>query len=496
MADKKSTDAKQISSENAFTDWFYADASPQSASDVNKKRSIGDVVEGTVIQIGRDMLFVDIGAKTEALLSKADAVDPSAKTEIKVGDRVRANIVGYQDGAYMLSNRLSRQAASKDQLQAAFEQGLWVDGKVISVQKGGLAMDVAGVRAFLPLSQVALRASHDADSYVGKTLTVQITEYDPAERNMVVSRRAVLEAEQETQRAQLQQHVVPGAVLSGKIISVHDYGAFVDLGGMEGLLPVSEMGHQRNQKAQDLVQVNQTVEVKVVRVEPDPKRPTRSKISLSLKALQVSPWDVWAQTAQVGQRLRGRVVKLEAFGAFVELTPGVEGLIHISALADHPVKHPRDIVQLGQEVEVTLLSIDMQKKRVALSLIEQDRQARMAAASLLSLGQIISVVVERVEAYGVLVRIPGQKGGQHAEPKGIIFNGELGIEKRNEAKRHFPVGKELQAQVQRVESDGKVILSIRAAQQAEEQSHLAHYRGDASAGKATLGDLLKKKLGI
>ena len=493
MAEKKPSRETNTGS-NPFTDWFYSDAASASASESKKHWKIGDVVEGTVVQVGREMVFVDIGAKTEALLPKAEAiVDATTGATAQVGDRIQARVTGSQDGAYLLSNRLPRQFASKDQLQLVFEQALPVEGKVTGVQKGGLSMDIAGERAFLPGSQVELRGASDLAPYVGRTLTVLITKYDPAGRDLVVSRRAVLEAEQSEQRAQLQPHVVPGAVLPGKVMAVHDYGAFVDLGGMEGLVPVSEMGHVRGQKAQDVVAVGQTVQVQVLRVEDDTKRPGVKRVALSMKALQASPWDAWVQTAQVGQRLRGRVVKLEPFGAFVELSVGVEGLIHVSVLADHPVKHPREVVQVGQEVEVTLLSIDPVKKRLALSLIEQDRQARFAAASLLSLGEVISAVVERVEPHGVLVRIPGQKGGQHAEPKGIIFNGELGIEKRNEAKRHFPVGMELKAQVQRIESDGKVILSIRAMHQAEEQAHLAAYRPDASSAGATLGDLIRKK---
>lgn len=492
MSNQTPQDPANAQDSESFADLFAA--SVQAGHIPTKKRSahLGDAVQGTVVRVGNEYAFVDIGTKSEALWSLVDLRDASGNLRVQVGDRLEGRVTSVQtDGTCLLGNRLTRDGNMKSHLQTAFEQGIFVEGLVKAVGKAGLDVDLGGVRAFLPLSQVELHACQDPQSYIGRNLTLRITKYDATRNDVVVSRRAVLEAQKHQQVAHLQGQLVPGAVLLGTVTSVQEYGAFVDVGGIEGLVHVSELAHSRVNKAQDVVKPGQSVQVSILKVQPDATGQA-GKISLSIKALLPNPVDAFLQQATIGQAVQGRVTKLESFGAFVEISPGVEALIPLSGLADHAIKHPRDVVQVGQEIAGVIVRLDPEKKHINVSLVEEAKQARVAAASALPLGEIISVVVERVEPYGVLVRIPGQSGG--AEPKGLLPNAELGIDKRTDTKRQFPAGKQLRALVQRVETSGRVVLSLKEAVSSEEKASLATYSQDKNAGKATLGDLLRGKL--
>lgn len=454
--------------------------------------SVGEKVQGSVIRVGKEHVFLDIGTKTEAMMSLMDA--QAQLPHVQKGDVLQGQVVSVQEGAVLLGSRLARSGAGPEVVETAFVEQIPLEGTVTQVNKGGLTVLLpGGTTAFLPASQVDVHTTSDLSSYVGRTVVVKVTKFGELGRNVVVSRRAVLEQERQQRAAHTVSRLVPGAVLHGVITSVRDYGAFVEVGGIEGLIPAGEMAYGRNIRPSELVSVGQNVEVAVLRVEPGAQA-LSPKVSFSLKALQVDPFQTWVQQASVGQRVTGRVVRIEAFGAFVELFPGIEGLLPLGELADRPIKHPKEVVQVGQSVEVTIIRIEPEKHRLALSLVEEIKQARRAAVAQLALGDIIPVVVEKIEAYGVLVRVPGQSGGEEASPKGMIPNAALALSKNQDVKRQFPIGTTVHAMVQSIESDGRIRLSLKAVQEAEEKQQLAAYTPNASAGKATWGDLLRNKL--
>jgi len=353
--------------------------------DPNKKKrrepQPGDEVKGRVISIGRDAAFLDLGAKSDGMIELAELRDAEGKVTVKVGDQLTARVVesGGAAGVIVLRQSIGglgagRGAEALEGLGQAFEHGIPVEGLVASVNKGGVEVQVAGVRAFCPISQLDLRHTEDAAAYVGQRLSFRITRFEPGPRpNIVVSRRALLEeaaAEQaHTTRAKLEV----GALMRGRVTTLKDYGAFIDLGGIEGMLHVSEIGFQRIGHPKDVLSVGQEVEVQILRIEKtdDPRRP--EKVALSLKTLEKDPWSGVAERVPEGAKLPGTVVRTEAFGAFVELLPGVEGLVHISELGQQrQLRHARDAVKVGQAVTVTVLSVDAEQRRISLSMAPLD----------------------------------------------------------------------------------------------------------------------------
>lgn len=349
---------------------------------VRRRPKVGDQVRGKVVSIGNDAVFVDLGGKAEGMLDRDQVVDRDGKLQVEVGAEIEARVVDDRGGALTLRVRLGgRGPEAKAELLQAFELGLPIEGTVTEAIKGGLSVDVAGVRAFCPASQVDVRFVEDLTPLVGQRLSFRVTSYQPGPRgNLVLSRRAVLEEERAAQRAELVDKVVPGAVLRGTVVSIKPFGAFVDLGGLEGMLHVSELGYARIESPEEVVSVGQEVTVVVLKVEPseDVRKPAR--IALSLKALEADPWIEATKALVVGGTVTGKVTRLQPFGAFVEIAPGLEGLVHISELgAGRRVNHPREVVKLGQDVEVTILAVDADKHRIGLSMAASGRAEEVAA---------------------------------------------------------------------------------------------------------------------
>jgi small subunit ribosomal protein S1 len=329
-----------------------------------KRPKIGDVISGKVITIGKEAVFVDLGGKAEGQLDKNQVSDKDGKLLVKVGDVVEARVVSDAGGTLMLKTKVSRGPQASAELQQAAELGIPVDGTVTEVVKGGLSVDVAGVRGFCPASQMDTRFVEDLSTYVGQKLTFKITRYEP--RNLVLSRRALLEVEQEKLAGETRKRLVPGAVLRGKVVGFKPFGAFVDLGGIEGMLHVSELGFSRVEKPEDVLALGQELDVAVLKIEPGEKG---ERISLSLKALASDPWRDATATLGEGSRVKGTITRLQPFGAFVEIAPGVEGLVHITELgAGRRINHPKEVVSVGQQVEASVLSVDHDKRRLGLSL--------------------------------------------------------------------------------------------------------------------------------
>jgi small subunit ribosomal protein S1 len=337
----------------------------------------GDQVTGRVISIGKDAVFVDVGGKAEGVIDRAEVTGRDGELLVAVGDTVDARVAVDAGGVLELRVKIARGPEARAELQQAFELGIPVDGTITEAVKGGVAVDVAGVRGFCPASQLDARFVEDLGVFVGQRHTFRITRYEP--RNLVLSRRALVEEEQAKRAAETRAKLAVGATVTGTVVSFKPFGAFVDLGGVEGMLHVSELGHARVARPEDVVAIGQQVEVQILRIEPDPKDPTSERIALSLKALSADPWLDATRNLAEGSIVRGTVTRLQPFGAFVEIAPGVEGLVHVSELgAGKRVNHPREVVAAGQDVAVAVQKIDVERRRLSLSIAAAARDQAAA----------------------------------------------------------------------------------------------------------------------
>ncbi|HEY2813086.1 MAG TPA: 30S ribosomal protein S1 [Acidimicrobiales bacterium] len=327
----------------------------------------GQIVEGTVVKVDRDEVLLDIGYKSEGVipareLSIRNDVDPSEI--VTLGDKVEALVLQKEDkeGRLVLSKKRAQYERAWGTIEKIKEEEGVVRGPVIEVVKGGLILDI-GLRGFLPASLVELRRVRDLAPYVGRSLEAKIIELDKNRNNVVLSRRAWLEETQKEQREDFLANLKPGEVRSGVVSSVVNFGAFVDLGGMDGLIHVSELSWKHVDHPGSVVQVGDEVSVQVLDVDLD-----RERISLSLKATQQDPWQEFATTHRVGELVYGRVTKLVPFGAFVQVGDGIEGLVHISEMSAHHVDLPEQVVTPGEELWVKIIDLDLARRRISLSI--------------------------------------------------------------------------------------------------------------------------------
>ncbi len=327
----------------------------------------GDIVEGSVVKIDKDEVLLDIGFKSEGVipareLSIRNDVDPSEI--VSLGDHVEALVLQKEDkeGRLVLSKKRAQYERAWGTIEQIKESDGVVRGPVIEVVKGGLIVDI-GLRGFLPASLVELRRVRELQPYVGRTIEAKIIELDRNRNNVVLSRRAWLEETQKEQRGEFLVNLKPGERRRGVVSSVVNFGAFVDLGGMDGLIHVSELSWKHVDHPSSVVSVGDEVEVEVLDVDLDKER-----ISLSLKATQTDPWQEFANTHQVGELVYGRITKLVPFGAFVQVGDGIEGLVHISEMAAHHVDLPEQVVTPGEELWVKIIDIDLQRRRISLSI--------------------------------------------------------------------------------------------------------------------------------
>jgi small subunit ribosomal protein S1 len=327
----------------------------------------GDVVTGNVVRIDNDEVLVDIGYKSEGVipageLSIRKSVDPG--DEVSLGEEVDALVLTKedQDGRLILSKKRARFERAWRRIESAADSGDPVTGTVIEVVKGGLIIDL-GVRGFLPASLVDIRRVPNLDEYMGQTIECKVIELNRSRNNVVLSRRAVLEEQRKEDRERILDRLQPGQVVEGTISNIVDFGAFVDLDGIDGLIHISELSWSHVNHPSEILGIGDKVTVKVLDIDRD-----RQRISLGLKQTQEDPWQRVVDTYNIGDELEGTVTKVVTFGAFVEILDGVEGLVHISELAQHHVENPREIIQPGDQVRVKILEIESERRRLSLSI--------------------------------------------------------------------------------------------------------------------------------
>jgi small subunit ribosomal protein S1 len=342
----------------------------------------GARVSGPILSIGEESAFVDLGGKSDGVVALLELTDADGELTVAVGDTVEGVVAGRDpaSGGLRLRVRPGAGAGAADtalaieELAQAHAHGIPIEGVVSEVVKGGVEVTVSGVRAFCPISQLERGFIEDAAAYVGRRLAFRVLRFEAAGRggrpNVVLSRRDLLEEEERRRREEALARLAVGAVVRGTVTSVTAYGAFVDLGGIEGLLHVSEMAHERVERPADLVAPGDVLEVKVLSIEErEGKEGKDRRISLSRRALEQDPWDDAETRFPEGGTFPGRVMRLEPYGAFVRLAPGLEGLVHVSELAPgRRIAHPREVVSLGADVEVRVLGVDPAKRRIALTL--------------------------------------------------------------------------------------------------------------------------------
>ena len=464
------------------------------ASEKARRFDRGQTVEGTIVAFGPGVAFVSIGGKSEAQIDLAELKDADGDVEVSVGDRIQAMVVSTS-GGITLSRKGVRNAATQRELEDAFEAGLAVEGKVEKAVKGGYEVRIARERAFCPLSQIDIVRTADPAVHEGKTYTFRIIEYKDSGKTIVVSRRKYLEEEQRASAAAIRKAIVPGAVLTGRVASVLDFGVFVELGGgIQGLLHVSDMSWSRLATPNALVAAGDEITVKVLRVDE-----ATGKISLGLKQLQDDPWSIVGSKYEVGQVRTGRVTRVAEFGAFVELEPGIEALAHVSTFT--PTGRPggwAKSVPVGLTAAFEILSVDPAQKRLGVALVEEGSSRAAEAAGpegvvvpgAIVPGAIVTGKVERHEKFGVFVFLsPGRTG--------LMPFSETGLDRDTDMAKAFPIGSDVEVAVLEVDpATRRIRLSRKAVAQQREQAELREYVARPDAGApASLGSLADKLRG-
>ena len=437
-----------------------------------KRADPGKQLEGTVVAVNAESVYLDIGYKTEGILPRSAFPEAEAP---KPGDKLPVSITGRDpEGYYQLSRTKVRMPTDWAALERAFADKATIMGTVTEVIKGGLSVNV-GVRAFMPASRSGARGAAEMEKLVGEEIRCRITKLDVADEDVVVDRRAALEDEARSAQAQRYAELKEGDTVRGTVRSLADYGAFVDLGGMDGLLHVGEISWSRVNKPQDVLAVGQEIEAKVLKIEPE-----RQRISLSMKQLQAHPWEAAAGKYKAGERVRGTVTRIVDFGAFVELEPGVEGLIHISEMSwARRVKKASDVVKQGETVEVMVLGVDAEHRRMSLGLKQAWGDPWEDAARKFAPGTVVEGQVSNLTNFGAFVQLT-------EGVEGMVHVSDISAEKRVSHPRDvLKPGEKVQAVVLAVDKEKRQLrLGMKQLVPTGVDEFLAeHKEGDVVSGR-------------
>ena len=430
-------------------------------------------IEGTVVSLSVDQVFLDIGYKTEGVLPRS--AFPNNAESVKPGDKVLVSVKGRnEEGYYDLTRFKVSQPRDWSALEAAFLEKLAVVGTVTAVIKGGLTVDI-GVRAFMPASRSGTRDAAELEKMVGAEITCRITKLDVTEEDVVVDRRVVLEEQARALQEGRYAAMRPGDILDGTVRSLTPYGAFVDLGGIDGLLHVSDISWSRVNKPEDVLSVGQQIRVRILKIDPETK-----KISLGLKQLQPEPWETASGKYQVGQRITGAVTRLADFGAFVEIEPGIEGLIHISEMSwGKKIHHPSDVLKQGDTVDAVILAIKPEERRISLGLKQTLSDPWSDITSKFHVGSQVEGPITKIMAFGAFVQIADGV-------EGLVHISEISAEKRiNHPQDVLRVGMVVKAQVLGIAPEKRQIkLSMKQLIPTSIDEYIAEHKpGDVVSGR-------------
>lgn len=493
-----------MSEEKSFSDLFEA------SQQVNMSMKKGDKVSGEIIDIQKDTIFVDLGGRQDGIVDAKDFTDPEGNLTVKVGDTIEAFVGDSTANGIQLRRQIGGRAIHEvDQaVSEAFQSKMPIEGKVTGERRKGdalvgYAVQIGKSEAFCPASQIDGRGvRRDPSDYIGQTYSFRITEYAEDGYRLVVSRRSVLEEEEEASREKLLANLQVGDTLYGTVDSLQPYGAFVDLGGLSGLVPNRELSWDRGVRPEDVVKVGDRVQVKVIEYLPAEGK-NRARITLSLKqASGVSPWEKFVSDPgyAAGTKHKGKVVRLASFGAFIRVAPGVDGLAHISQLgADHRIESPSEVLKEGDEVDVTILDVNEETRRVALCVgdpkVKGEKAAKLTEAEAAQANQItasssevLEGEVERQAPYGLFVKLPnGQTGLLHISQ--IALGGGENAMKERVMFREHPLHSKIKVIVKSVEGDKLSLTTPEKAAADSESSGNSEVKDEGSASFGSLGDL-------
>lgn len=438
----------------------------------------GEVVDGVVVNIGPDYVTVDIGYKCEGLVPIEEFKRPDGSTDVKVGDALSVYLerIESDTGFMQLSKDKAEIIKAWDEISQACEKDQLVEGTIIAKVKGGLSVDI-GVKAFLPGSQIDVKPVKNLDKFLGKKFKFKIIKFNKKRGNIVLSRRAIVAQEKERQRAETLQNLHEDQIVTGTVKNITEYGAFIDLGGMDGLLHITDMSWGRVKHPSELFAVGDEIKVKVLKYDREKER-----ISLGLKQVSPNPWEELASKINVGERVKGKVVSIKDYGAFVELSEGIEGLIHVSEMSwRRDVKHPSKVLNVGDEVECQVLEIDAKNKRLSLGLKQLQANPWSALEEKFPAGKIIEGEVKSVTDFGIFVDIgEGIDGLVHISD--ISWNKKLA-----HPNERFKKGDKLKAMVLSIDKETeKFSLGIKQLEKDPWETAKSKYKvGEAIEGKVT-----------
>ncbi len=458
----------------------------------DRKFVAGETVSGRIVKVGKDTIFIDLESKSEGIAEAEEFLDKEGNLTVKEGDWVEMRVSSTREGIHLSKGIKVQGAEAFDILRDAKEDQIPVEGRVTAVNKGGFEVDLSGFRAFCPVSQIDTKYCEKLEEHIGGRYQFRIMEIQEKGRNIVVSRRALLEEEQEKKAKETLAMLKPDMECEGKVTKLAEFGAFVDLGGVEGMVHVSAISHARINHPSEVLTPGQIVKVKVLKIEPD--KNGRQRIALSMKALEPDQWEK-GLSLQEGEIIRGKISRLTDFGAFVEVAPGVDGLVHISEISYERISHPSALLHEGEMVEALVTGIDPDARRISLSIKEAVIKKQMggeeegAERARLQVGQLLRGVVDDTKPYGLFVRLP-QLG---TRVRGLLPMEELKASEKGDVKKRFPRGKEVRVEIIAIDEKGKIRLSQKVMEEREDRNEFEKFiQEDKKKGDIGIfADLLK-----
>jgi small subunit ribosomal protein S1 len=460
----------------------------EKSSFLSERLRPGQRVKTRIISISGDQVYIDLHGKSEGVIDLSEFTNEDGTVFAKEGDVIDAYFLNVENGTRKLTTRIHGYSAVKlNTIRSAFEAGIPVNGEVKREIKSGFEVSVSGIKCFCPFSQIDLRGGHKESIYLGQSFPFKVLEFTSEGRNIVVSRRALLEEEKLEQINKLKESLSNGMEITGTIRAVKNFGAFIDIGGIDGLIPASEISWNRSDSPANVLSIGQEVKARIISLDWD-----NNQLTLSIKATQPDPWTGVEEKYPVGSRINGNIVRLTPFGAFVTLESGIDGLIHISNLgAGRRINHPKEIVTTGQAVEAYVLSVDTANRKISLSM-----QPKVEPKEIIlpSVGEQVEGVVDKIMPFGIFLKM-------ETGLSGLIPNSETGTPSGTDLKKTFKPGTKMQAVV--IEADSgknRIKLSCKALTEKADREDFEQYvdtaKTDSPSPKnlGSLGEILRAKM--
>jgi small subunit ribosomal protein S1 len=485
----KENSAQGSDMENAAENEENFAALLEKSKDVPGRLEPGQKVKSKIISISDDLAYIDLGSKSEGVIDVNELVDNNGDLKVKEGDEIEASFVSVQNGMKKMTTLIYGYPPTQlDEIRSAYNGSLPIKCEIKREVRGGFEASAGGVRCFCPFSQIDLKGGREGGVYLGQTFSFKVLEYkDEGGLNIVVSRRALLEEEKQEQIKKLKETLEIGMDVTAHINSIHKFGVFVTLGGIDGFIPISEISWERIVSPVNTLSLGEKVSARVLSLDWD-----KNRITLSIKATQPNPWLDVSDKYAVDSRVKGEIVRLAQFGAFVKLEPGVEGLIHISNLGTgRRINHPKEAVEVGQSIEAYVLSVNADSRKISLSLQPKPKPKQIDYPAV---GELVEGIVEKVMPFGVFLKM---KNGL----TGLIPNHEMGTSRGTDHGKMFPIGSTMKVVVSEVDTgQRKIKLSRKGLMEKAEREEIDQYRNvikeqeKTSEGFGIFGKLLKAKM--